>query len=282
PQGLCTKYGYGCAMCVLRCPTFGARVSIAAKAGVKEGMSRKANGQVGSVSGGTHLLKETVAPELVKELEQNGHILIPIPEHLKEKLAPKTELAHNTVGHDEGRSKLREYLGVVDDGMFKFMQRPFMPLPFLRQVEGLEKAVYYDPISGGSGNSVRFLSLAPRDDGMRVSGMENLFVGGEKQGLMVGHPEAHVTGLLAGHNAARFALGIAPLVLPRSTVIGEGIAYTREKIYENGEVHVRYDFMAGTLYKQIRELGLYELDPSAVRRRVAELGLEGVMAGQGM
>ncbi|MBI2875217.1 MAG: FAD-dependent oxidoreductase, partial [Firmicutes bacterium] len=35
PQGLCTKYGYGCAMCVLRCPTFGARVSIAAKAGVK-------------------------------------------------------------------------------------------------------------------------------------------------------------------------------------------------------------------------------------------------------
>ncbi len=32
----CNKYGNGCAMCVLRCHSFGGRVSVTAKAGVKE------------------------------------------------------------------------------------------------------------------------------------------------------------------------------------------------------------------------------------------------------
>jgi 2-polyprenyl-6-methoxyphenol hydroxylase-like FAD-dependent oxidoreductase len=36
PQRNCTKYGNGCAMCVYRCPTFGPRISIAARVGVKE------------------------------------------------------------------------------------------------------------------------------------------------------------------------------------------------------------------------------------------------------
>ena len=36
PMNNCTKYGNGCAMCVLRCPSFGGRVSLTALAGVKE------------------------------------------------------------------------------------------------------------------------------------------------------------------------------------------------------------------------------------------------------
>ena len=35
PPANCNKYGNGCVMCVLRCHTFGGRVSVAAKAGVK-------------------------------------------------------------------------------------------------------------------------------------------------------------------------------------------------------------------------------------------------------
>ncbi len=34
--------------------------------------------------------------------------------------------------------------------------------------------------------------------------MANLFVGGEKAGFYVGHTEAICTGILAGHNAARY------------------------------------------------------------------------------
>ncbi len=36
----CSKYGNGCAMCVLRCHSFGGRVSVTAKAGVKEMVGR--------------------------------------------------------------------------------------------------------------------------------------------------------------------------------------------------------------------------------------------------
>ncbi len=42
-MGNCLKYGNGCAMCILRCPTFGPRVSISQKAGVTDivGMKKK-------------------------------------------------------------------------------------------------------------------------------------------------------------------------------------------------------------------------------------------------
>ena len=41
PPAQCTKYGNGCAMCILRCPSFGGRASLAAKCGVTEMIGRK-------------------------------------------------------------------------------------------------------------------------------------------------------------------------------------------------------------------------------------------------
>ena len=41
PPAQCNKYGNGCAMCILRCPSFGGRVSITAKCGVTEMVGRK-------------------------------------------------------------------------------------------------------------------------------------------------------------------------------------------------------------------------------------------------
>ena len=46
----CIKYGNGCVMCVLRCPSFGGRVSITAKCGVKE-MEGRTGGRAGAMSG---------------------------------------------------------------------------------------------------------------------------------------------------------------------------------------------------------------------------------------
>ena len=46
PMGNCLTYGNGCAMCVMRCPAFGPRVSVAGKADVKEIMGRKADGLI--------------------------------------------------------------------------------------------------------------------------------------------------------------------------------------------------------------------------------------------
>ncbi|MBQ1793598.1 MAG: FAD-dependent oxidoreductase, partial [Peptostreptococcaceae bacterium] len=44
PMGNCMKYGNGCAMCVLRCPSFGGRVSITEKCGVEDMIGRRNTG----------------------------------------------------------------------------------------------------------------------------------------------------------------------------------------------------------------------------------------------
>ena len=49
PMNNCGKYGNGCAMCVLRCPTFGGRVSLAGLCGIKEVMGHKSDGSIGAM-----------------------------------------------------------------------------------------------------------------------------------------------------------------------------------------------------------------------------------------
>lgn len=40
-MGNCTAYGNGCAMCVLRCPSFGGRVSITSKCGLEDMVGKR-------------------------------------------------------------------------------------------------------------------------------------------------------------------------------------------------------------------------------------------------
>ena len=71
PVKNCHTHGNGCAMCVLRCHTFGGRVSLAAKAGVPEMDGRKGE-QTGALSGSCKLHKESLSPDLREELSKNG------------------------------------------------------------------------------------------------------------------------------------------------------------------------------------------------------------------
>ena len=41
PMNNCTKYGNGCAMCILRCPSFGGRVSVTGLAGVERNAGKE-------------------------------------------------------------------------------------------------------------------------------------------------------------------------------------------------------------------------------------------------
>ena len=47
PMAHCRRFGNGCSMCIFRCPSFGSRVSIAIKAGLKERMLRREDQQPG-------------------------------------------------------------------------------------------------------------------------------------------------------------------------------------------------------------------------------------------
>ncbi len=82
PQGNCVKYGQGCAMCIMRCPSYGPRVGISGKAGVPEYQGKNVGGQIGSMSGSCKLLKESLDGKIVEKLELEGVVVIPLPKKL--------------------------------------------------------------------------------------------------------------------------------------------------------------------------------------------------------
>ena len=271
PMNNCTKYGNGCAMCVLRCPTFGGRVSIASKIGIEEKMGKKADGSIGAMSGSGKLLKESLSKEIVETLERDGVAIIPLPENLRKGEGMLGKKACQQYALKE----FAENIILLDTGHAKIMS-PYYPLDLLRQVPGFENARFDDPYAGGIGNSMRFFNLSPRDNAMHVIGAKNLFCGGEKAGLFVGHTEAIVTGTLAGYNAVRYAMGLDLLVIPESLAIGDAIAHVNELMKTETGMGLKYTFSGSTYFKRMLELGLYTTDVAAVKERVAKAGMTDV------
>jgi hypothetical protein len=273
PMGLCTKHGHGCVMCILRCPTYGGRVSVAAKAGVKEFMGFRDDGTPGAMTGAFDIHKESLDPALARELTEKGVIVVPLPKdeadkHGDEQLKLKTCQQY-------ALKEFAENLVIVDNGYAK-VHTSYMPLENLRRIPGFERAHICAPLGGGRGNSIRYLAMAPRDNTLRVPGVENLFCGGEKSGLFVGHTEAAVTGSLAGHNAARLAAGMEPLELPDDTLLGDIVSYVNERMQTEDGLKTRYTFSGATYFERVKERGMYSTDVDAIHDRVRRQGLLGV------
>ena len=283
PMGGCAEYGRGCSMCVLRCPAFGPRVSISQRAGLPDLAGKRKVGQFGAFSGSGKLEMESLSPELQHQLKSEGVAVVPLPPEkiVREKLDMK-------VCQQYALDEYAENIILIDTGHAKIMT-PYFPLEVLRTIPGFERARYADPYAGGKGNSIRYLSVAERDDTMLVKGFANLFCGGEKSGLFVGHTEAISTGSLAGHNAARYLAGISgleepcsghnasPLLqLPRSIAVGDLIAYGNEMIRTEAGLRNRYTFAGDEFFARMRERGLYTTDARRIRQRIDDAGLLGV------
>ena len=270
PMGNCTKYGNGCAMCVLRCPSFGGRVSVTSRCGVEDMIGRRNNGDYGAFSGSIKLLKESLSEEIQSELNEKGCAVVPLPEELRneEKLDIK-------VCQQYALPAFAENIVLIDTGHAKLMS-PFFNLEKLRMVPGFEGAVIVDPYAGGKSNSIRYLSVAPRDNYMRAKGINNLFVAGEKSGFYVGHTEAICTGSLAGHNAARYCDGMYLLQLPTNLLIGDFIAYSNIEMHKEDGDMKRFTFAGSIYFNRMKEKGFYTTDIDLIRKRVKDVGLEGI------
>ena len=175
PVMLCRRHGWGCVACISRCPVFGGRVSMVAKMGIEEKAAKRPDGRLGATGRGLNILKASLDPGIVREIEDKGFMLISLP--------PDTA-KRRTGRHSTDQHVTPENLFLVDNGFIKIKSCPFLPLDRLRTTPGFERAVLFDPAGGGRGNCIRFLATAPRDRTMRVKGTENLFVAGEKQGLL--------------------------------------------------------------------------------------------------
>ena len=149
----------------------------------------------------------------------------------------------------------------------------YYPLEKLRKIPGLEYAKYIDPYAGSKGNSIRYLSVAPRTNDLKVEGVDNLFCAGEKSGLFVGHTEAICTGSLAGHNAARFCAGVDFLQLPESIAIGDMLKYSNIEMHKQDGDKLRFTFAGGLYFNRMKELGLYTTDKEIIEDRIKKTGL---------
>ncbi|GFP77935.1 FAD-dependent oxidoreductase [Clostridium fungisolvens] len=266
----CNKYGNGCVMCILRCPTFGMRVSLSAKAGIVDIPGERGDGTIGAFSGSCEIPRESVSPEILKELEEKGSAVLKVPEEdinmgkLDSKVCQQYAL-----------KEFAENIVLLDTGHIKVMTS-YYPLEKLRKIKGLENARYIDPYSGGVGNSIRYLSSTPRDNDMKVKGIDNLFVAGEKAGFFIGHTEAMSTGTLAGHNAVRSYLGMETVILPRKTVVGDIIAYANERLNTEDGRRVRHTFSGAEYFERMKALGLYTTDNEEIKKKIEDLGISNI------
>ncbi|MGB9678564.1 MAG: FAD-dependent oxidoreductase [Thermoanaerobacteraceae bacterium] len=270
PMGNCLRYGNGCSMCILRCPSFGPRISISYRAGIEDLLGMRADEVYGAFSGSCKLNKDSLSEEIKDKLNKEGVVVLPVPEDdiNMDKLNLKVcqqyalpEYAQNVILLDTGHAKL---------------MTPFYPLEKLRKIPGLERARYEDPYSGGKANSVRYLSMAPRDNSMKVIGLDNLLCAGEKSGLFTGHTEAMATGCLAGHNSVRLALGMPLLELPRNLACGDLIAYANESIKTKEGLKNRYTFAGAGYFERMKNLGLYTTDENKIKEKIIRNNLLGI------
>lgn len=267
PMENCTKYGNGCVLCILRCPTFGPRISLSSKAGIADLQGQRDDGVFGAFSGSCEISKDSLSPELSKELEEKGSVVLVIP---KEDVNPaKLKLK---VCQQYALDQFAENLVLLDTGHIKLMT-PYYPLDKLRKIKGLEDVRFMDPYSGGKGNSIRYLAASPRDTEMKVIGIDNLFCAGEKSGFFVGHTEAIATGSLAGHNAVRHGLNMPLLTLPNETCIGDLISYSNYRLTTVNGMKTRHTFSGAEYFERMKSLGLYSTDDNEIKNKIINLGL---------
>lgn len=270
PMGNCLTYGNGCAMCAMRCPSFGPRVSIAAKAEVKEIMGRKADGSFGAMSGSCKLNKDSLSKEIKEQLEREGVVILPVPEELQ-----KTGSLGKKACTQYAIADYAANLVLLDTGHAKLMTSYF-PIEDLRSIPGLEKARYEDPYAGSVGNSVRYLGIAPCDNTLKVDTIDNLFCCGEKSAILVGHTEAVITGLLAGNNAVRYCLDMQYLELPRTLASGDFIAFVHEQMQSEAGLRMRYTFSGSVYFERMKNLSLYSTNRADITQRVTSAGLNDI------
>ena len=270
PMGNCLAYGNGCCMCILRCPAFGPRVSLTQKAGRNDIMGMRKDGAFGAFSGSGKLEKQSLSEEIQDKLNDKGVVTVPVPKQLinEKKLEVK-------VCQQYALEEFAENIVLLDTGYAKIMT-PFFELEKLRQIPGFENARYIDPYAGGRGNSIRYLSVAERNNAMKAEGIENMFCGGEKSGFFVGHTEAISTGSLAGHNAARLLKGLRLLELPRQVAAGDLISYANEMMETENGLMTRYTFAGAEYFARMKEKNLYTTDKQEIEKRISRYDLQGI------
>jgi hypothetical protein len=224
------------------------------------------------MSGSCKVLKESLSGDITNQLNKEGVVVVPLPEsqRLSGKLSIKSCQQYAT-------SEFEQNIVLLNTGHAKLMS-PFFPLDALRQISGFKYARFEDPYAGGLGNSIRYIGMAPRNDALKVEGVENLFCAGEKAGLLVGHTEAICTGTLAGCNAVKFIKKEKPLILPDNLAVGDSIRHVRTQMQSKEGLSLKYTFSGSVFFERMKKRGLYSTDIKQITERVEAAGVAGIFS----
>ena len=135
-MGNCLRYGNGCSMCVLRCPSFGPRISISERCGVSDSQGERANDILGAMSGSCKLSKESLSDEIRNELNEKGVVVLKVPAE-----DVNYDKLNSKVCQQYALKEFAENIVLLDTGHAKLMTT-YYPLEKLRKIKGLEPFSY--------------------------------------------------------------------------------------------------------------------------------------------
>ncbi|MDD3839631.1 MAG: FAD-dependent oxidoreductase [Clostridia bacterium] len=265
PPSLCRRYGNGCVMCIMRCPTFGGRISLSDTIRQETIICKNRNGSIGAMSGSCKINKATIDKAIIDKIEQKGFVIIPVDlDILPFKKTDKVCQQYTAEIYENN-------IIMLDAGNFIKMMKSFLPLSVLHSIEGFENARYDDPYAGSVGNSIRFTTVSPRDNYMKVLNTDNLFCAGECSGPIVGHTEAIITGALAGCNASNYIQGKQLVELSTQTACGDFINFSNKIIDRNNQVFHKVTMSGSVYFDRMKQKKLYTVQPEKIENRIKEL-----------
>ena len=268
----CTRFGYGCVGCILRCPTFGNPQGLADKK-VKTITAKNALGTEGQLGTSVLIPIASLSKDYQKQLKAQGWVSIAVPPDA----VPNQEraLKAGSRGIDTmNQELLRQNLLILDIGGYVKVTANGSALyaSSLRRFPGLENSTIAQPMAGARGHLVFGLTIAPRNNALEVEGFDNLFCAGLKAGNTNSLLDAVVSGDLAGHNAVRKAKGLKCREIPKNLVVGAFIDFVWRMM--GTEEGIRKCPTVENI-NILKSLGVYR-EKEAILKEVEKAGLKGI------
>jgi len=268
----CTRFGYGCVGCILRCPTFGNPQGVADKK-VKTITAKNALGTPGQLGTSVLIPIASLSEDYQKQLEMQGWVSIAVPPGVvanQERALKAGSRGIDTMNQD----LLKQNLLIVDVGGYIKVTANGSALyaASLRKFPGLENITIAQPTAGAKGHFVFGLNIAPRNNALEVESFDNLLCAGLKAGNTNSLLDAVVSGDLAGYNAVRKAKGLKCVEIPKTLAVGAFIDYVW-RMMDTEEGIRKCPTMENI--NILKSLGVYR-KKEAILKEVEKAGLTGI------
>jgi hypothetical protein len=281
----CRKNVGGCVMCPwMQCPTFGDRVNLTEKIGAKTWSMRQKDGTPGVKYNGLYFYKESLSKEWKDALAFSHQVFLPYRGLTDWESDPEWSWATRGQDGNDGKGHPADnetsWRVTPDTGRFRLLDRGIFaggagPSPAkleqLRKIPGLENVVVAGPVGGKNLWSLGH-DLVFTHNTLLVPPSDNYFAAGSKANMVDVQPCIN-SGILAGFNAVRSAVGKELVEFPMSTASGDILDFS-QKFLQNSEggPTTFVSAHAGHYLKRLKDIGIFPDNEEKAKKRVADAG----------